>query len=290
MTSNFTLANQAAAGFKDATHYDLNRPSYPPEAVERLLSSVNVAHQKNAQIIELASGTGKFTELLEGRQENYEIIAIEPHKDMRDAHKAKNLGPKVKVLDGNARSMPIENGWGDTCIAAQAFHWFATEESLKEISRVLKPGAAFGMIWNIEDYNAPQTWASGTQWEQKLKDIIVSLEDGHPRFRHFEWKRVFERQQEIAPPQILKGTLTQNLPLFSSPIGEDSIKWTIWLTDNAIWERYSTLSQIAVLEEPKKTQVRKEVFDALKGSDVERNAKGEVALHGLTYLAWTSRV
>lgn len=28
---------------------------------------------------------------------------------------------------------------------------FATEESLKEIHRVLRPGATFGMIWNIDD-------------------------------------------------------------------------------------------------------------------------------------------
>lgn len=28
---------------------------------------------------------------------------------------------------------------------------FATEESMKEIHRVLRPGAVFGMIWNIED-------------------------------------------------------------------------------------------------------------------------------------------
>jgi len=28
---------------------------------------------------------------------------------------------------------------------------FATEESLKEIHRVLRPGATFGMIWNVED-------------------------------------------------------------------------------------------------------------------------------------------
>lgn len=28
---------------------------------------------------------------------------------------------------------------------------FATESSLKEIHRVLRPGATFGMIWNIED-------------------------------------------------------------------------------------------------------------------------------------------
>jgi hypothetical protein len=30
---------------------------------------------------------------------------------------------------------------------------FAKEESLKEIHRVLKPGAKLGMIWNVEDCN-----------------------------------------------------------------------------------------------------------------------------------------
>jgi putative component of membrane protein insertase Oxa1/YidC/SpoIIIJ protein YidD len=28
---------------------------------------------------------------------------------------------------------------------------FATRDSLREIHRVLRPGATFGMIWNIED-------------------------------------------------------------------------------------------------------------------------------------------
>jgi hypothetical protein len=36
--------------------------------------------------------------------------------------------------------------------------------------------------------------------------------------------------------------------------------------------------------------VRKRVFEALKGDDVERNDKGEAAVHGVTYLAWTSRI
>jgi hypothetical protein len=30
-------------------------------------------------------------------------------------------------------------------------HRFAKEESLKEIHRVLKPGAKLGLIWNVED-------------------------------------------------------------------------------------------------------------------------------------------
>lgn len=28
---------------------------------------------------------------------------------------------------------------------------FATDEALREIHRVLKPGGVFGMIWNIDD-------------------------------------------------------------------------------------------------------------------------------------------
>ena len=30
----------------------------------------------------------------------------------------------------------------------QGFHWFATEDALREIHRILKPGAAFCCIWN----------------------------------------------------------------------------------------------------------------------------------------------
>ena len=39
----------------------------------------------------------------------------------------------------------------------QAFHWFANEDSLKEIYRVLKPSGAFIMFANREDDRDP--WA-----------------------------------------------------------------------------------------------------------------------------------
>lgn len=37
-------------------------------------------------------------------------------------------------------------------------------------------------------------------------------------------------------------------PLFSLPLGEEAVKWTVWLSKENIWKRFSTLSQIAVLE------------------------------------------
>jgi len=113
-----------------------------------------------------------------------------------------------------------------------------------------------------------------------VKDIIVSTEDDHPRFRHMQWKQAFEKQQDTS----------RHFPQFSMPLGEESIKWTEWLSDDGVWARFTTLSQIANLDDGKKEEVRKQIFAALKGDDVERNDKGEVALHVVTYMAWTSRV
>lgn len=162
------------------------------------------------------------------------------------------------------------------------------------------------MIWNLEAClaappqtkmqvtditdNAPKEWASATIWEQKLKDIVLALEDGHPRFRHMKWKQVFEKQQDTTPLQTLKDTFTHNFPTFSLPLGEETVQWTVWMSEEAIWGRYTTLSQIANLDENEREEVRKKVFIVLKDGDTERNDKGEIALHGVTYLCFTSRV
>jgi hypothetical protein len=74
------------------------------------------------------------------------------------------------------------------------------------------------------------------------------------------------------------------------PLGEETVKWTVLLTEEGVWERYLTLSQIAVLKGAEREKVKRTVFQALKGDDVERNERGQVALHGVTYFAWTSRV
>ena len=75
--------------------------------------------QKNARIVDLACGTGKFTVLLTARPEQFEVIAVEPHEGMREELVKKNLRSGVKIMEGDAGNMPIEEGWGDALIAAQ---------------------------------------------------------------------------------------------------------------------------------------------------------------------------
>ena len=113
---------------------------------------------------------------------------------------------------------------------------------------------------------------------------------GSARFRHMKWKDVFDDQQETTPLQLLKDTFNHNLPFFSLPLGEEKIEWKVWLDDEAIWQRYATLSQIANLKGQQQEDVKRRVLEALKDESTERNEKGQAAIHGFTYHAWTSRV
>lgn len=119
---------------------------------------------------------------------------------------------------------------------------------------------------------------------------MSSLEDGKPRFRHMLWKQAFAEQKDTTPVQIHKNTITQSSPKFSLPLREEQLKYVVWLTEEALWNRMTTLSNIANLQGEKREEVKRAVFDALKGDDVERNENGELAVHGTTYFAWISRI
>lgn len=76
-----------------------------------------------------------------------------------------------------------------------------------------------------------------------MKEIVWSLDDEHPRFRHEKWRQVFEKQVSSNPFTIQAAN-----PLFSLPLGEGSIEFTDWLRPEAVWDRFRSLSQIVVLE------------------------------------------
>jgi hypothetical protein len=89
---------------------------------------------------------------------------------------------------------------------------------------------------------------------------------------------------------VIRNTFTDHLPRFSLPLGENSVRWTTWLSEEALWARLNTLSQIAILKGEDREAAVQLFKDTLQGVDVERNEKGEIAVHGATYFAWTDRI
>ena len=92
--------------------------------------------------------------------------------------------------------------------------------------------------------NAPKSWIPTTRWEANLKDIVWASGSENPRLRHEQWKQVFEKQLESNPLSINTAD-----PRFSLPLGEEFHRWTHWLSRDDIWNRYSTLSQFAALDD-----------------------------------------
>ncbi|PQE20023.1 methyltransferase protein [Rutstroemia sp. NJR-2017a BVV2] len=283
------LAPEALQGFSNASNYDKYRPTYPNEAVSKLLSRLGVEGVAGARIIDVGAGTGKFTSLLADREEKFEIKCIEPHDEMKEVL-AKKFGEgnegkwkgAVQIVEGDAANMSVEDECADAVIASQVCYEGGFERNPSS-------NEAWRSIWcynNSERDGRP----AATKWEQTLKDIIEQNEDGSPRFRHMKWKQVFEDQLDTTPLQTLKDTFTQDFPSFSLPLGEETVRWTVWLDEEAIWNRFNTLSHIAVIEGERKEQIKKMAFEAFKGDDVKRNEKGEIEMHGKTYFAWTSRI
>lgn len=280
-----SIVDVAQSGFASSSAYDTHRPGYPVDAVTRFIDVLEITGQNGAKILDLGAGTGKFTELLAARLEGYEVTAVEPHDGMREQLEKKSLG-NVKICKGVAEKMDaIEDQSQQAVMVAQAFHWIANMDALREIHRVLKPTAVLGLIWNIEDYNAPKEWDIHPGWESTMRDVMWSLKDGHPRFRDMQWKKVFDEQGASTILSVFTRT-----PIFGLPIGEETFEFSRWLSKDDIWKTFKTYSQVANLSPDRLSAVEKTFWDAIDSKETETDAEGRVAVHGKTLIAWASSI
>ena len=168
----------ARQGFSDAAQtYSHGRPDYPRELLPWLHQSLGLGPGSIA--VDLGAGTGKFTPLLLATGTS--VVAVEPVDAMR-AQLLRSI-PTVTALAASAQSLPLANASVDAVLCAQAFHWFATPEALREIGRVLKAGGKLGLVWNVRD--------ESVDWVAAITRIVTPYEGDTPRFHTGEWRRLF---------------------------------------------------------------------------------------------------
>jgi SAM-dependent methyltransferase len=172
-----TIHPDAAHGFSaGADAYDRGRPSYPAAAVDHVVAILGIGPGR--RVLDLAAGTGKFTELLVPT--GAAIVAVEPVAEMR-AKLAAAL-PGVEVHDGTGEALPLPDGSVDAVTVAQAFHWFDPAAALAEIARVLRPGGGLALVWNARDESVP--------WVAEFTRVIDwhNFQQGH--YRAQDWAGV----------------------------------------------------------------------------------------------------
>jgi SAM-dependent methyltransferase len=121
--------------------YERGRPEYAEAALDAL------ALPPDAVVLDLAAGTGKLTRQLVLRCSR--VIAVEPLDAMREV--LERLVPQADALEGTATEIPLVDASVDAVFVAEALHWFATEEVLREIARVLRPRGVLAILFNQLD-------------------------------------------------------------------------------------------------------------------------------------------
>jgi len=279
--------DSAVKGFTDSQLYESGRPSYPDDSISKILDIIGEStssKESNYRIVELGAGTGKFTRsfllhsLKVGNTKKFKYIATEPSEGFRKSietstgqYQFKEQGV-LSVLDGTGNCIPSEDSSLDCIIAAQAFHWMATESTLMEAHRALKPGAPLVLIWNTYDYKA-------NLWMRMIDDEILAPAykvTKAPRQQDLTWANCFQTPQSIG--------------LFSSPIqywyGRQAHSGPI---QNVV-SRIMSTSVIAEKPDDEKEAIRKHLDSILSSHPdlAEARSSGVFTIDYVTEIAWTT--
>jgi len=122
MRSTERFGNRAAS-------YALHRPSYPAEAIDAVLAGLG--DPRDLVVADAGAGTGISSRLFADR--GARVMAIEPNAAMRDAA---TPHPRVTWHDGTAERTGLADACAHLVTACQAFHWFATPEAMRELTRI----------------------------------------------------------------------------------------------------------------------------------------------------------
>jgi ubiquinone/menaquinone biosynthesis C-methylase UbiE len=216
--------HRAAHGFDTAAEvYDRARPDYPPEALDWLVRALDL--RPGRTVLDLAAGTGKLTALL--LETGARVLAVEPSDGMLARLRAR--APEAEALIGTAEAIPLQDASADAVTVAQAFHWFANDDALREIHRVLRPGGGLALVWNRRDLTAPA--------HRILEEEMAAAVGDTPRHRDGDWERVLD-----------------DSPLFDR-IGSAELSNVQTMAPEGIVERAASTSFIAAMEEDERAEL-----------------------------------
>jgi SAM-dependent methyltransferase len=132
-----------------ARDYELGRPGWPEPLLDEVAGELGLG--ADPPVLDLAAGTGKLTRLLVPRFGS--VVAVEPDDGMRAV--VAEVVPEAEALAGSAVAIPLPDAAVDAVFVAEAFHWFASDEVVAEIARVLRPRGGLVVVWNTQIKHDP---------------------------------------------------------------------------------------------------------------------------------------
>jgi ubiquinone/menaquinone biosynthesis C-methylase UbiE len=227
-----------------AADYDVVRPEYAPEAVDRAAEALEL--DSEARVVDLAAGSGTLTRALSARFRD--VVAVEPDDEMRAVLEGRSGGFEVRV--GTAEQIPLPDASVDGVFVGDAFHWFDGPAAVAEIDRVLRPGRGVALLWNL--------W-----WEDGADGTSDSLEPPLPPPARALFDEVYVRsgraaaRAEKAEPAVC----FRDSPF--GPLAFETFDRTQRLSGAHVVDLYSTTSAVASLPVAERDELKRKLLPLL---------------------------
>jgi SAM-dependent methyltransferase len=111
-------------------------------------------------VADAGAGTGKLTGVLLAA--GHDVVAIDPDAQMLESLSARF--PGIPALIGTGESLPLDDASVDAVTFGQAWHWVDPPRASVEAARVLRPGGALGLFWNLRD--------ESVDWVHELSQVM----------------------------------------------------------------------------------------------------------------------
>jgi ubiquinone/menaquinone biosynthesis C-methylase UbiE len=238
------LSELARSFGRIASDYDVVRPEYAPEAVDRAVELLELA--PDARVVDLAAGSGTLTRALSERFRD--VVAVEPDDEMRAVLARRSADSEVLV--GTAERIPLADASVDAVFVGDAFHWFDGPVAVAEIDRVLRPAGGVALLWNL--------W-----WEDGDDGTSDSLEPPLPPPARALFDDVYVRSGRAAA----RAEKADPVVCFrDSPFGQlafEAFERSQRLSGAEVVELYSTVSAVASLPDGERAQLKRELLPLL---------------------------
>lgn len=154
--------------------YVAHRPSYPPAAIDALLSFATLA--PGDAVADVGSGTGISTGLLLDR--GLDVFAVEPNDGMRAAAEAAfSSNPRFHSIPTPAEATTLPTSSVKLVLAAQSFHWFDAPRARVEFRRITTAPHRVALLWNDRQ-------TSGSPFLDGYEEILRTLGTDYDKVNH----------------------------------------------------------------------------------------------------------
>ncbi|MGW6458839.1 class I SAM-dependent methyltransferase [Streptomyces sp. NPDC055078] len=168
-------ASRARSFDTAAAQYDAARPGYPIGLFD-VVQELTGRPLRGSRVVDVGAGTGIATRLLHAR--GARVVAVEPGPGM--AGQLRSTLPDVSLVQGIGDALPLADGCADLITYAQSWHWTDPRRSVPEALRVLRPGGALALWWNVADPDVPWIAAQARRLRTGPSDSIHGA-PGHAR-------------------------------------------------------------------------------------------------------------